>query len=296
MNILVTGANGFIGSKLISKLNQLSHQVIGLDKNKSSNKKTLIYDISKKNFIKNFINKENISIDVIFHLAAQPGGYKSLINPYIDAKWNCVGTANMVSLSKILKIKKFIYSSSMSVYGNNNNVLESTPVNPISFYGVSKYTGELQCKLLLEHSNIPYTIFRLFATYGSGQDLKNPHQGILSIYLSQILKDTKVKITGTKNRIRELVHVNDVVNALVWGLDKKTNNEIYNVSNNESITPEIIIKQISKELNKQVEIIELPGYEGDQTNITGNISKLCKLGWKPKINLSQGVKEFINNI
>ena len=184
----------------------------------------------------------------------------------------------------------------MSVYGNNNNVLESTPVNPISFYGVSKYAGELQCKLLLEHSNIPYTIFRLFATYGSGQDLKNLHQGILSIYLSQILKGTKVKITGTKNRIRELVHVNDVINALIWGLDKKTDNEIYNVSNNESITPEIIINQISKELNKQIEIIELPGYEGDQTNITGDINKLCKLGWKPKINLSQGVKEFINNI
>jgi|TARA_R110001592_G_scaffold264591_1_gene530034 UDP-glucose 4-epimerase len=296
MNILVTGADGFVGSKLISKLKQLDHQVIGLDKNKNSNKKNLIYDISKKNFVKNFINKENISIDIIFHLAAQPGGYKSLINPYIDAKWNCVGTANMVSLSKVLKVKKFIYSSSMSVYGNNNNVLEITPVNPISFYGVSKYTGELQCKLLLEHSHIPYTIFRLFATYGSGQDLKNPHQGILSIYLSQMLKDSKVKITGTKNRIRELVHVNDVINALVWGLDKKTNNEIYNVSNNEPITPEIIIKQISKELNKPVKIIELPGYEGDQTNITGNISKLCKLGWKPKINLSQGVKEFINNI
>jgi UDP-glucose 4-epimerase len=194
-----------------------------------------------------------------------------------------VGTANMISLAKKLKVKKFIYSSSMAVYGNGNNVSEESFVNPISFYGVSKYTGELQTKLLLEHNNIPYTIFRLFATYGSGQDLTNPHQGVVSIYLNQILKLGKVEMTGSKKRIRELIHVDDVVNALLLGLSTETDNERE-------------INQISSELNTSIEIKEYPGYEGDQTNITGNTTKLRKLGWEPKINLSQGVKEFINNI
>jgi UDP-glucose 4-epimerase len=295
MNILITGASGFIGSKFLEALKNTSHKVIGLDKN-SKNIHILNYDISDKNFISNFTSEVLTSIDIIFHLAAQPGGYKSLVDPYIDAKWNCVGTANMISLAKKLKVKKFIYSSSMAVYGNGNNVSEESFVNPISFYGVSKYTGELQTKLLLEHNNIPYTIFRLFATYGSGQDLTNPHQGVVSIYLNQILKLGKVEMTGSKKRIRELIHVDDVVNALLLGLSTETDNETYNVSNDEPITPEKIINQISSELNTSIEIKEYPGYEGDQTNITGNTTKLRKLGWEPKINLSQGVKEFINNI
>jgi len=294
MNILVTGTSGFIANKLVKKLWNEGHNVICLDKNKTSDYDTLTFDISSDNFVSNF---PNIDIDYIFHLAAQSGGYLSLVDPYIDAKWNSVGTANMVSLAKKLNVKKFIYISSMAVYGNAIKAEEaSTLPNPISFYGVSKYAGELQAKVLYEHSKIPYTIFRLFATYGAGQDLNNTHQGILSIYLNEILKNDNIKITGKRDRVRELVHVDDVVDALLLGLKQDTDNEIYNVSNNEHITPELIIEEISKQLGKEVQIIEQEGYAGDQTYITSNTFKLKKLGWEPKISLKHGVTEFLNNI
>lgn len=292
MNILITGTSGFIASKLAKRLTELNYNVIGLDKNPKGEFTSHVFDISDKDFPKYDFGQ----IDIIFHLAAQSGGYMSLKDPYIDSLWNSVGTANMITLAKNNQIKKFVFISSMAIYGNAVLVTEKTPPNPISFYGVSKYTGELQTKLLYEHQRINYSIFRLFSTYGSGQDLENKHQGILSIYLKQILEGDIIKITGAKNRTREVIHVNDVIDALLFSLDSRTDNNIYNLTNSQTITPELIINEISKQLNKKVEIIEIDGYEGDQTHITSHRSLLFELGWKPKYNLVDGVKEFINNL
>ena len=292
MRILITGGEGFIGKKLINKLKKEGHSVISLDKNKTAD---IVTDLSQKSFK---INKKNIgNIDYIFHLAAQSGGYYSLENSYIDGKWNCLGTLNIVKLAQKLKVKKLIYISSMAIYGNQKLTSEDyTPPSPISFYGVSKFTGELYTKLIYKHSNIPYTIFRLFATYGSGQDLNNKHQGILSIYLDQALNKDTIEITGSKDRVRELIHVDDVIDALMLSFSPETNNEIYNVSNPEYLTPEIIINKIGKVLGKNLNIKEIKGYIGDQTYITSTIDKLKKLGWMPKNNIEKGIKEFVNNI
>ena len=290
MNILVTGGEGFIGKKLVSRLIKEKHNVISLDKTNSAD---IVVDLSDENF--NFDCVDNI--DYIFHLAAQPGGYFSLKNSYIDGKWNCLGTINVVKLSQKLKVKKLIYVSSMAIYGNQElSSEEHSKHDPISFYGVSKFTGELYTKLIYEHSNIPYTIFRLFATYGSGQDLNNKHQGILSIYLDQALNKDTIEITGHKNRVRELVHVDDVIEALMLSFNQETNNKTYNISNSESLTPEIIINKISKALDKPLKIKEIDGYVGDQTHITSTTYKLQDLGWEPKINIKEGIEEFINNL
>ena len=151
-------------------------------------------------------------------------------------------------------------------------------------------------KLLKEHDNIPYTIFRLFATYGAGQDLKNKHQGILSIYLDQALKSNTIKITGSKNRVRELVHVNDVVQALILSFKESTNNETYNVTCNERLTPEIIINEIGNRLNKELLIEEIEGYVGDQVLITGSNQKLKEIGWDTTFKLKEGINEFIKSL
>lgn len=294
MNILVTGGSGFIGNKLIEKLLLMGHQVTCLDRNKPKAEIPFIqFDISKSTLV----NLDFGKVDIIYHLAAQSGGYYSLIDPVGDCEWNCLGTLNVVRLAQKLKVKHFIYSSSMAVYGNIENASETSPTLPISFYGVSKLAGENYCKLLSIHNNIPVTIFRLFATYGSGQDLSNKRQGILSIYLDQALNGDTVSITGHKDRIRELVHVNDVVDALIMPLKTRSmKNEIYNVSYDERLTPAIIIKAISECLNKKLKIVELDGYAGDQTLITGDISKLKARDWSPKYGLKEGINEFINYI
>jgi UDP-glucose 4-epimerase len=295
MRILVTGGSGFIGGRLINYLQSKNHSIIILDKKKPSFQVDYIVgDISNPGIVDFDYGK----VDFIFHIAAQSGGYFSLENSYEDALWNSVGTMNVVKLAQKLKVKKLVYTSSMAVYGNQENAIEDFGIlNPISFYGSSKLSAEYYVKLLKEHNNIPYTIFRLFATYGAGQDLENKHQGILSIYLDQALKNNTVKITGAKDRVRELVHVSDVINALILSLNNDdTDNQIYNVTCNERLTPEIIINKIGNRLNKELSIIEIDGYVGDQVLITGSNEKLKSLGWNTNYSLDQGIDEFIKSL
>lgn len=298
MKILVTGVSGFIGGKICSILNERGHHVIGLDKDRMEVNNIIEFyevDIADINSLRR-LSLENI--DIIIHAAAQSGGFRSLKEPVIDFDWNARGTFNMVMLAQELRIKKFIYLSSMAVYGNNLSITEDSKLSPISFYGVSKLTGEFYVKLLEVHDNVPTIILRLFATYGAGQDLTNTHQGILSIYLKQALDSDTVKITGASDRIRELVHVNDVVKVILKGSETdELNGQIFNVTNGQKVTPKIIIEEIGKQLGKKLDILEIEGYRGDQTHVaTSGVNKLSEYNLMPQLDLPSGINEFLSCI
>lgn len=298
MKIVVTGVSGFIGGKLSSILNERGHSVIGLDKDKKEfncNMEFHQVDITDLNSLRQLSLED---IDIIIHAAAQSGGFRSLKEPIVDFDWNARGTFNMVRLAQDLKVKKFIYLSSMAVYGNNLRITEDSKLNPISFYGVSKLAGEFYVKLLEDHADISTIILRLFATYGAGQDLENTHQGILSIYLKQALDSDSVKITGAPDRIRELVHVDDVVNVIISGVESsQLDDQIFNVTNGQKVSPKIIIDEIGKQLGKKLNIVEIEGYTGDQTHVaTSGFNKLIEFNLMPQLDLRSGIKEFLSCI
>lgn len=292
MNILITGANGFIGKKIAcSLLNK--HKVLILDQNpfneEMSNKfSTYVFDIS---CFENF-SQITEDIDVIIHCAAQSGGYRGLIEPELDCDWNCKGTLNVVNFARYKNVHKIIYTSSMAVYGDGSYISEEQPPNPLSNYGVSKLTGEFYIRTL-KQDDIKFTIFRLFNTYGFGQDMQNLRQGMLSIYLSQALNNKKIEVTGSLQRIRDFIHVDDVVAAINIALtNSSTNNNTFNVCSGRETKVEELLNMIQNLFNENVPIIELKGYSGDQFGNSGDNTKLKSLGWKPKISLEEGLKEF----
>tara|TARA_R100000231_G_scaffold29091_4_gene25896 strand:- start:4173 stop:5123 length:951 start_codon:yes stop_codon:yes gene_type:complete len=296
VKVLITGGTGFIGKKLANLLKD-KHEVHILDKNPDPEStqtfKTFYFDMSEKHLFDS-LDKD---YDIVFHLAAQSGGYYSLINPQDDCDWNCKATVNLVEFCLGIKPRKVVFTSSMAVYGNASGVTEESPTNPLSYYGVSKLASENYIKLLKEHSDVTYSIYRLFATYGSDQDLSNLHQGIVSIYLSYAIKDREIPITGRMDRVRCLVHVNDVCSALEMAMnDSQTDNNTYNLLNEEVCTPKIIVNTIAKSMGENIKIIENEGYLGDQTFITGDNTKLKSTGWSPSLNLAQGISEFYSNI
>jgi|1_EtaG_2_1085319.scaffolds.fasta_scaffold00863_14 UDP-glucose 4-epimerase len=295
MNILITGGAGFIGHEAAKHLSG-HHKVSIIDFHEKVSKifnddlSCYGFDISKDSWIK----KLPKDFDVIIHCAAQTGGYYSLLDPQKDCMWNAVGTANVVSFSKKCKsLQKVLYLSSMAVYGEGRNKDENSDVNPISFYGCSKLAGEFYVKTMTLQTGIPHVILRLWNTYGFGQDLKNKHQGMLSIYLSQLLENKRVKVTGSLQRVRSFVHVDDVVNAITLCMkSEKALNQTFNVSTEESCSSGDLIEMIASSLGTQAVIEEHPGYVGDQIISTGISKKLKAIGWIPKTSLYDGIQEF----
>lgn len=292
MNILITGASGFIGQNLVDYfVKEGIHNIITLDlKPATHNTNHYCLDIS------NFNNLSNIKedIDIIYHLAAQSYGRGSILEPEKDVDWNAKGTLNICRLAKLKNVKKIIYSSSMAVYGNKEISKEIDYPEPLSNYGVSKLTGEFYIK----KSNIDYTIFRLYNTYGRGQDLSNTSKGVVLAFTSQIVRGkTDIKVTGDLSRFRDIIYIDDVVNALKLGLNKNTNNEIYNLSTNIKTTiRELINAIIQSSDNKEIKTTNIGSLLGDQFGNTGNNSKLLNLGWKPQTTLKEGIKIFYNYV
>lgn len=290
--ILLTGGLGFIGSSVYEHLvSNYEIDVLDLKKDEFDRANFFQEDISTSTL--DFLNND---YKYVIHAAAQSGGYRSLQNPLEDCDWNCRATANLVNFCKKNKnLEKIIFLSSMAVYGEGRNKEEDSPLNPISFYGVSKLASENYVKLIKEHRNVSYTIFRLWNTYGGGQDLDNLNQGMLSIYLSQALKSNTINIKGDKNRIRDFIHVKDVNSAIELSLtSKETDNQIFNLCTNKETSSGDLISLISKKMNKQINIEIIEGYVGDQIDSSGSAQKLMRLGWEPKISLESGIEEFLS--
>ena len=294
--ILVTGAAGFIGRHVANQLISLGHNVLCLDLRFDENDYRMptqyLFDIS------NYENFKNIyeEIDVIFHLAAQSTGSISMEDPEKDIEWNAKGTLNVCRFAREKKVKKIIYTSTMAVYGNGSLRKETDDLNPLSNYGVSKLTGEFYVKSLKQYG-INHTIYRLWNTYGPGQNMENPKNGIVSCFLQQALSGTEIKVTWSLDRFRDLVYVDDTVSAILTGLEPISDNEIFNVCNKIEVTVKEMIDGMLKAHDYDAldfEVTNVGSHDGDQSGSSGDNTKLRGIGWKPQINYEEGIRRFYN--
>ncbi len=297
IKVLVSGAAGFIGSKICQKLLQKKYDVIGIDNFSTGKVKNIPKDIKfiKMDLSRNLLKKKIPKCDVIFHLAGQSSGEKSFDSPIKDLDMNTKTTLNLINYGLKNKCKKIIYASSMSVYGNSSNKQfnENSTLNPLSCYGVSKLCSEAYLKVF---SNLlPYTIFRMFNVYGIGQDMGDLRQGMVSIYLSQALKNNKIIVKGSLKRKRDFIHIDDVVNIWVKSIKSKKINQIYNLGSGKNMEVSQLIKKIIK-LTGDKKIIQMPGTKGDQyISITDNKKIKKDLKYKKFIDINEGLKKFYYN-
>ena len=197
--VLVTGGAGFIGSHLVEKLINHKFEVMSVDSLDTIG--GIPYINPKSKFVKgNILDNKVLKMikkwkpEIIFHLAAQSGGESAYDNPKNDYLTNGYGTYLLALLAKELKVKHFIYSSSVAVYGSNikKKITEKTKISPDSIYGISKYAGEMFIKQILSKSKIKTSIFRIFNTYGPGEDLNYLKKGMVSIYCSYVWKNKPI--------------------------------------------------------------------------------------------------------
>ncbi len=293
--ILVTGVAGFIGSNIAKKLIKEKFKVIGID-DLSSGKLSSIpkevdfikYDLSgKKNL--NSILKE---CEIIMHLAGQSSGEISFENPQNDLKKNTITTLNLIEQAIESKIKKIIYASSMSVYGNHKTKLkENMKLKPLSCYGAGKIASENYLRIFSK--KLPYIIFRMFNVYGPGQNLENLKQGMISIYLSQAIKKNKIIVKGSYKRKRDFIHIDDVVE--IWYRSifyKKIINQSFNLGTGNPNSVKDVLKLILAHFPK-CRIKYKSQTPGDQFYVCSN-NKLLKE--KFKFNKFISLRKGLNNL
>ena len=298
--ILVTGGSGFVGSNLIRRLLLKGYDVIsvddysnGLKDNDSPDVKCLNFDISSK---KNWLELDGIEIDAVYHLAAQSSNAISFQNPERDLLVNQLGTLNVLEFCSKRNIKRLIFTSSMSVYGNPSTF--PTPpqesLRPETYYAIHKAGSERYIQI---SKGINWTIFRLYTTYGAGQNLANLEQGLVKIFLGYVLRGEPIRVHGSLDRLRDIIHVSDVVEALVASLDKGiTYQKIYNLGFGQTISVRDLIAKIVKGYlnSEKYPVIEESGDQGDPLVTQADINSIQKdIGWQPKISPQNGIEETL---
>jgi len=233
MKVLVTGGAGFIGSHLVDKLLTLGFEVVVVD-NLSTGKKKNINPRAK--FYKTDIRSDALdevftqeTPDTVFHLAAQTNIMTSIKNPKEDYSINVEGTLNLLKSSQELRVKRFIFSSTVAVYGEPRYFPtdERHPTNPINPYGENKLATEKYVESFAQKSEFEFTILRYANVYGPRQT-RSSKAAVITIFLDKMKRGESVEIFGDGTQERDFVYVGDVVQATVSAM-KKGSGEILNI-------------------------------------------------------------------
>ncbi len=303
--ILVTGGAGFIGAYLVNKLSkEKKNKIFVIDNLKtkgavpfiSNNNKFLKGDITEQKILKKI---EKWKPEIIFHLAAQSGSEGAYDSPKSDLVTNGFGTYLLAKLAKKINCKKFIYTSTVAVYGSKKRTInEKSNIEPDSIYGISKYCGELYILQLLKYSKVKTYIFRVFNTYGPGEDLNNQKKGMVSIFLSYLWKKKPIIVKGSLNRFRNFIYIDDCVNFLYASLKNKKLKkfEVFNLTSQKKYSVLQLIKKIVKNYKiKNYKIKVKKGTKGDSFGFHSSNSYLRKKFPKIKFTpLEEGLKKYVD--
>jgi len=304
-NILVTGGAGFIGSNLITKLLASGkYKVTTIDNfDDFYSRKLKEFNItpfkSNPNFtlvegdIRNADDLEKTGdIDVIVHLAAKAGVRPSIMNPILYQDVNVSGTQNLLEFARRKGIKQFVFASSSSVYGVNENVpwMEEEKLQPISPYASTKLSGEMLGHVYSHLYNIRFIALRFFTVYGPAQ---RPDLAIHKFFNS-IVNDKPIPVFGDGSTSRDYTFVEDTVSGIEAAIEyDKTNFEIINLGNHNTVTLSGLIEAIEDVCGKKAIIDRQPEQPGDVPQTYATISKAQQLlGYNPHTDLKTGLQRF----
>jgi UDP-glucose 4-epimerase len=302
---LITGGAGFIGGRLARRLIAEGHSISILDLPKKlkdspvpANAEIIAGDISQAQTFAAL----NGSFDAVIHLAAQTSARVSHEEPERDLDTNARGTLLLARWCVSNNVPRLLYGSSMGIYGNPLRlpVRETDTPMPVSFYGVTKLAGEhyLQAHVPL---GLQPTIFRMFNVYGPGQDMANLKQGMVSVYLAYIHEAKSVPVTGSLERFRDFIYIDDVIDAFMLALhpkhDKRSHGEIYNVGSGVTHTVRQVLDLLIEAYGrdpKTYPVKEVEGHAGDIFGMHSDSTKLQKaFAWIPKVTLRQGIERMV---
>jgi UDP-glucose 4-epimerase len=303
MKCLVTGAAGFIGSRLCLRLHEEGFSITGIDCFtdyyprfiKEKNLAPLL-NLEKFHFAEKDINQMDMhgtvrQMDAVFHLAAQAGVRASWGRKFSDYTWNNIeATQKILEACRDYPVKKLVYASSSSVYGDCPDLpmRESSRLCPFSPYGVTKLAAEHLCSLYHRNYGVPAVSLRFFTVYGPGQ---RPDMAFHK-FLRSAANNEPITVYGDGSQTRDFTYVGDIINANISAMEKGKPGEIYNIGGGHNRKLNDIFPVLNQVTGKNIAINYSENQKGDVPHTSADISKAAAdLDYQPRARLEDGLRE-----
>lgn len=300
MRVLVTGVAGFIGSSIAKKLLEMDFDVTGIDSFTDyydiKIKKRNIERLAHKSFKlveRNLIDITDYSflgnIDYVFHHAAQPGvraSWGTTFETYV--RNNITATQVLLEALKSSGIKKFVYASSSSVYGNKPGIMtEETLTTPHSPYGATKLAAEHLCGIYNKNHGLPTVCLRYFTVYGPRQ---RPDMAFTRFIVSA-LTNRPITVYGDGSQTRDFTYIEDVVNATIHSAKHGESGSIINIGGGHIVSVNDVLKILRKVCDHDLKVSYEAKQKGDVDHTKADISKAKKsIGYRPTVTIDEGLK------
>ena len=309
MRTLVTGGAGFIGSHMVDRLVTDGHEVTvidnlatGLRENVPEAARFIKGDVSR---LKDLEAAFADGIDAVFHIAGQVSLIRSFTDPVIDLQTNVQGTVNVLQMCIKHRVRRLLYASSMTVYGSDAPLptAEENPCEPVSYYGITKYAGERYVLTTAQRVDLDFeflvTAFRMYNVYGPRQALDNPYQGVLGIFLGNLLRSEPIRIFGDGEQSRDFIYIGDIVDAWVGALENPASyGKVFNLGSGHRLSINALTDAALSAFDRSrtdTSVDYAPGRPGEQRHVEADVSRARRLlSWKPRVPFAEGLAETVH--
>ncbi len=295
---LVTGGAGFIGSHIVDRLLVQGYTV------------TVIDDLSE-GFWRNLPTHQRLTkikksilgdvstvmrgVDVVFHLAALPRLQRSIDDPLQTHRVNVDGTLNLLLAARDARVKRFIFSSSSSIYGNKNKLpfTENMVADPLVPYSLHKMIGEDYCRLFSNIWGLGTVSLRYFNVYGPRMNPNSTYSNLIPKFMKLMQAGKRPVINGDGTQTRDFTYISDVVEANILAAESTVSGEVFNIGYGKSISVNEVFSQLAVTLGKTVRPLYGPPVREPTHTQASNTKAKHVLKWSPQVSFERGLHNMI---
>jgi len=300
---LVTGGGGFIGSNIVGELLQRGEEVRILDNFSTGRRENIAEFSGKIEVIEGDVRdlktvEEAVNgVDFVFHQAALPSVQRSILNPLTTNEVNITGTLNLLLASKETKVRRFVYASSSSVYGNSADLPKSEDMSPhpLSPYAISKLAGERYCQAFYDIYGLETICLRYFNVFGPKQDPFSEYSAVIPKFIKALAQKRRPDIYGDGEQTRDFTYVHNVVMAnLLASSAEGVAGEVINIACGERFSLNRMLKFLQGVFNLDIDPVYSDPRPGEVRDSLADVTKARKLlGYEPQTSFFEGLNKTV---